>query len=71
MTMTQAEKWKKDFDHVFTNVLELSQDDKLVECLHQQGCASLEDVLSLKENQVMNLEYTDSKTGKITPVLLF
>ena len=51
--------------------MELPQDDNLVKALLQQGCLSIDDVLSLKENQIFALEYVDKKTGKSTPVLLF
>ena len=68
---SQVEKQKKDFEHVFDNIMELSQDDNLVKALLQQGCHSIDDVLSLKENQIFALEYVDEKTGKSTPVLLF
>ena len=52
-------------------IMEIPQDDNLVKSLHQQGCGSIKDVLSMKESHIMSLEYTDKKSGKTTPVLLF
>ena len=71
MVTTQAEKQKKDFDHVFSTIMEISQDDNLVKSLHQQGCGSINDILSMTESHIMSLEYIDKKSGKTTPVLLF
>ena len=68
---SRVEKQKKDFEHVFSNIMELTQDNNLVKALLQQGCHSIDDVLSLKENQIFALEYVNEKTGKSTPVLLF
>ena len=60
---------KKTMDKILSNVLGVEKTDLVVLALEQQGCQSVEDILSLQDRDIDNLHYLDPESNKKSNVV--
>src|SRR5689334_1908648 len=66
--LTKASPKKAVFDRVIKDVLEVDADDPLAKALDFNGITSIQDILSMSDNNILNLKYKALDLGKQEPV---
>ena len=67
-TATRAAR-RKTMDKVVTDVLGAKKTDLMVLALEQEGCQSMEDILSLQDKDIDNLHYLEPELNKRSNVV--
>ena len=60
---TRATARKRTMDYIFFDVLDLTANDNLIQAINDIGCRSIDDIISLQDREIDNMEYIDSNGG--------